>query len=370
MSLSSHIAIVVRSIGERTTEACIRAVESQGFARSEIAVISASPHSVALQQSLEAGVATGKDWTLSIDADVILRHDAIARLHEVACSMPAQTSQFHGLVLDKFFQEYRPAGHHMYRTRLIPAVLERVSHNGEVARPETHALDAMTAAGFPAEKVALAVGLHDYEQHYADIFRKCFLQAHKHINRSGDILPLWRAWAQQDVDFYVALEGFCFGLHYTPEVLAHATDEVVRQAFDRLGMPEKSETLSISDPAAWATQAINRTFSSTSVGVTGFELDARDLDPARSLRNLTRSRAQKVEKLKRDYDSLQAGVYIIGAALEELGRKVKSSSGARLGSRGKREAVRASTSYSLMAPKHALNSRVQQKPGRAHQRRA
>lgn len=334
MNLSSQIAIVIRSIGERTTEACLKSIEAQGFARSEITVTHASPFSEALRQSLEAGRKAGKDWTFIVDADVILRHDAIARMHQVACSRPDRVCEVHGLVLDKLFNEFRLAGNHMYRTSLIPKVLECVSHEGQISRPETHALNAMSAAGFPVEKVAVNIGLHDFEQRCIDIFRKCFLQAHKHIQRSGTFLPLWRERAQEDPDFRVALEGFVFGLHYTPDVMADAEDDAVRAAFEKLGIPEKSGVFAHPDPAGWATEVTDRAISGNSVNVIGFELDARDLDQARPLRHLALSRAQTIEKLTRDHGSLRSGIYMIGEGLERIGRMVKLRSGARLAHRG------------------------------------
>lgn len=313
--ISDKVKVVVRSVGERTTEACIRSIISQGFPREAVTVLTAYPFSEALRQSLCVGLDARKDWTLIIDADVILRSDAIARILRVADSRPTNVCEVHGLVLDKLFGEFRLAGNHMYRTSMIPVVLDCISHDGHIERPETYALHAAMSRGYPFEQVALVVGLHDYEQKYADIFRKTFLQSYKHLHRCNRFLKYWRDNAEADPDFRVALEGFAFGLRFRPEVLATAADAKVSEAFSSLMLAEKAMFVDLLDPALYATIMTDAAISGNTSGVSCFSLDAADLDPAKELRNLAASRAQKMEKLFRDHSWVRSALHLMGKSM-------------------------------------------------------
>ena len=54
--------------------------------------------------------------------------------------------------------------------------------------------------------------------HYEDIFRKCFVQAHKHLNHTELFIPYWRSKSKQDIDYQVALAGFAEGIKHFGEV--------------------------------------------------------------------------------------------------------------------------------------------------------
>lgn len=320
--ISDRIKVVVRSIGERTTAACIKSIVSQGFPRDSISVVTAYPFSEALRQSLCVGLDARKDWTLIIDADVVLRSDAVARILRVADSRPANVCEVHGLVLDKLFGEFRLAGNHMYRTSMIPIVLDCISYEGQVERPETSALRAAAAKGHPFQKVALAVGIHDYEQKYADIFRKGLLQSYKHLGKSGDFLCYWRDNMRSDTDYRVALEGFAFGLIFRPEVLVNAADDQINAAFSSLEIPEKSAAFDISDPAMHAMTVTNAAMFENTLNVDGFDLEPKDLLPENELHNLTSSRAQRSEKILRDHGQATWAVHMVGKLMFSTGLKL------------------------------------------------
>jgi hypothetical protein len=78
-------------------------------------------------------------------------------------------------------------------------------------------IDSMAQMGCPWLQCDAVVGVHDFEQYYADIFRKCFVHAHKHQSVIGRAEAYWREHLDRDYDFQVALWGSALGkLHTGP----------------------------------------------------------------------------------------------------------------------------------------------------------
>jgi hypothetical protein len=145
-----------------------------------------------------------------------------------------------GLVLDKFFGVKRPAGNHLYRTRLIPKALEFIPEEGKSLRPESDMLNAMSAQGFSWAQQDTVVGIHDFEQFYSDIYRKCFLHAHKHQRIVPEIETFWKKMSTDDKDYEVALWGLRSGKIYEGTVLVDKTF-LQQEASDVLSIKGLSE---------------------------------------------------------------------------------------------------------------------------------
>lgn len=324
--ISENVKVVVRSVGERTTDACIQSIVAQGFERNQITVVTAYPFSNALRVSLEAGLDAGKEWTLIVDADVLLRDDAVERLFKYASRRPENICEIHGLVLDKFFNKFRLAGNHLYRTNKIEQVLKKISNDRKITRPETHALNAMAQSGSPFEKIALVVGIHDFEQYRRDIFRKCFLQAHKHLQYSEALISYWRQHVEFDDDYRVALAGYAFGVQYEPDNFADAADHALNSAFENLELPEQNTIFCCSDPAFLARSQTQAAILGGDIGVQGFPLSARDLNSECGIGELKFSKAQRNEKIFRDYGRIYGAINLTGVVFEALGRSLQSFS--------------------------------------------
>lgn len=211
-----ELFVVIRSAGERTLPLCRRIVEKQVDA-CDIAVVHEVPFEKALRRCFELGLARGAQWTMTLDADVLLRESAIVGILEEASRLPPDHVQVEGRVLDKFLGSLRPAGNRIYRTALLDKVLDSVREDGTEIRPEYGALSRMEALGYPSRRSALVMGIHDYEQYHRDIYRKCFVHAQKHTAQMGQFVPRWRELAPRDPDFQVALLGLTDGLVTTDQ---------------------------------------------------------------------------------------------------------------------------------------------------------
>ena len=239
MSLDS-VTIIIRSVGERTESLCRKLILDQGVPEEAVFVITEAPFSKAMKVGFEIGISEKRPWTYCVDADLLLRTQSILNMIEHAERQPSNVCEIQGFILDKFFGGARKGGVHLYRTSLLDRVIDLIPAEGQDIRPETHALNAMRAAGYPWKTVSELVGLHDFEQTYEDIFRKCFVQAHKHLSHTQLFIPYWRSKSNQDMDYQVALAGFAEGIKHFGEVRIDKRAEYFQEAMRGLEASSKN----------------------------------------------------------------------------------------------------------------------------------
>ncbi len=243
---SDRAAVIVRSVHERTEKLCCELILAQGVPEDHLFLIHESPFSAALRRAFTIGVETNLPWTYCVDADVLLRPGAIENMIEIAEQQKPEICEIQGYVLDKFFGGPREGGIHLYRTSLLRKTIEQVPDEGVNIRPEFHTLEAMRKLGFPYRQLPVLVGLHDFEQFYSDIYRKSFVQAHKHLRQTDLFLGVWRAGASMDPDYQVALKGFAAGVEHFSKVYIDINQEVFRPE-EVFPFTEKSRSLTISE---------------------------------------------------------------------------------------------------------------------------
>jgi hypothetical protein len=239
MSNLDAVTIIIRTVGERTEEACRASIHAQGVGDAQIVTVREAPFSKAMRVGFEAGIAAGRDWTFCIDADVILRPGSIEAMLQQAVLQPANIFELQGLVLDKLFVTLREAGNHLFRTSLLPQMIELIPEEGLSLRPESTAMAGMKARGYPWVRVAYVVGLHDFEQSNRDIFRKCYTHAQKHSHLLNDLLPKMRVRAATDPDFAVVIAGLAEGLKAAGAVRIDIAHPPFAERFEAQAIEEK-----------------------------------------------------------------------------------------------------------------------------------
>lgn len=206
--------VIIRSVGERTTDLCFSLVESQ-FPKEDIYVISnTKPFSMALRKSYELALNSGKKWMIAIDADVLLFSDSINRIIRKMEHVPDSLFFYEGLILDKISMQYRPAGQHVYRIKYLKEALFCLPEDGKELRAETYTRNRMIDNGYLFIREAEIYGLHDFEQFYFDIYRTCFLHSQKHSKLIEEFAKRWIRFSENDKDFLVAIKGMTDGLLY------------------------------------------------------------------------------------------------------------------------------------------------------------
>ncbi|MDN3667878.1 hypothetical protein QWY93_00800 [Echinicola jeungdonensis] len=212
-----NIKVIVRSSNERTENNCKQLLE-QLFEKESIDIVHEIPFSAAIKRSFEIAIKSRKDWLLCIDADVLISKIGLEKVLSKLDKYSKKTFCVQGLILDKFFGIFRPAGNHFYNIHHLKKAINYIPKDGETLRPESFIKREMALLDFPTQQSDIIIGIHDYEQYYADIYRKCFLQAHKHRSFVDYVLPKWRSLASIDFDFKVAIYGVTSGKIFSDKV--------------------------------------------------------------------------------------------------------------------------------------------------------
>jgi len=199
------IGVIVRECEERTADACYTLLTNL-FGSTRVHRVSDRPFIKTLRRSLELGVSLNYPWTLCIDADVLALPDLKTFVAE-AQTLPCNTFAIQALVADKLLPSRRPAGNHLYRTKLIPKALTLIQDE-ESLRPETDLIQAMQRRGYGFHQTRRVIGLHDFEQNIKDVFAKAYLHAHKHRHLQEDFIPIWRGLADVDPDYATAIAAW------------------------------------------------------------------------------------------------------------------------------------------------------------------
>lgn len=209
----SNYQVIIRSAYERTEALCLHLIQQQ-VPVEQVVVIHERPFYYALQRSFEIGVEAGYEWTLCIDADVLVLPEVVQGLIAFAATQPPDSFGASGLVLDKFRMGLRRGGLHLYRTKLLPKALTAIRESNDIEfqlRPETYVKHKMLALGYPWRLWDEAVGIHDYEQFYTDIYRKMVVRARKSSNEKDGFLAQALTYSLVDQDFLVATWGLRVG---------------------------------------------------------------------------------------------------------------------------------------------------------------
>lgn len=239
-SVQSDFVAVIRATGERTFEACRRLVLEQ-VPEIQLYVVKEYPFEAALRRCYEIGLNSGAEWMITIDADVLLKRNAIAGLLEEAATMPENHFQIEGMVLDKLTRRFRWAGYRAYRVRHLGVARLFLPADRAEIRPESSTLERMAAQGYPYLRSKEIYGVHDYEQYLRDIYRKAYVHASKHPQWLPELLATWKNLARNDVDFRVALAGAHDGLlaHEEPRIDTRDFLGKTEEVLGKLGLEEK-----------------------------------------------------------------------------------------------------------------------------------
>lgn len=272
------VFVIIRSVGERSEYLCQDLISEQVPEENIAIVRNKTPFSAALTESYRIGIEMDFKWTLCVDADVLLRPGAIAKLLYFAEQQDEKVCGLQGYILDKFFGGPRCAGNHLYRTSYLEKILKIVPTKGEPIRPESVILETMVEEGYPWKIVPYLIGLHDFEQYYRDIYRKCFVHSHKHQAFIELFLSHWRDKASTDIDYQVAVKGFANGIEHYGQVLIDTEQKIYQEGFSRLGLEEKEKLsvgLSLRDIEAiisnWVEPEIYQIKYPTKMGLSGSE---------------------------------------------------------------------------------------------------
>jgi hypothetical protein len=241
-SFNPDLIVVIRTVGERTFETC-RNLVIQQIPENLVYIVSEQPFEATLRRCYEIGIASGAKWMMTLDADVLLRENAIQDFLTEAGKLPENYFQIEGLLHDKLTGLYRKVGHRMYRTKYLEKALECLPQPRETIRPEYTALLRMEQLGYLSLEIGTVFGIHDYEQYLNDIYRKAFVHAQKHPEWIPRFIEQWKEKADEDDDCRIALRGLYDGLMFTGKATIDKRDFIdnAKIALQNLNLSEKDQ---------------------------------------------------------------------------------------------------------------------------------
>jgi hypothetical protein len=189
----SDTLVCLRACGERTEELAERLLREQ-FA--EVQTLRIRPFAEAVRECFRR--AEGYQWLVTCDADVLIAPNCRAKVENIKGRMEGYWQAI-GYVVDKLAGTTRLGGIRIYRASELPQMLPRIKDS---IRPEGD-LCAINTAWLRAPEV---MGRHDFEQFYADLYRKGKQHAVKHPKWASSIVSKWRR--SRDPDIKAALAGW------------------------------------------------------------------------------------------------------------------------------------------------------------------
>ena len=245
--------VIVRTVGERTTDACLRAARPQVTPRN-LRVLSVRPFSLSVVQGFRTAARERPEWVFTVDADTILVHDAIARLRSLCDHAEPEVFHVQGLLLCRVHGGAHPRGFHAFRGSMLEEVLGHLDAVEHASHPETSVIGRMEAAGHPSRCYAEVLGIHDFEQRFSDLF----LKLRRRARLAGDLERLrsrLRSLTDLHDDFRAASWGLEDGLRFPDspddEALARFEALCIGAEFSDRG------AAAIDDPAALAAKIID-----------------------------------------------------------------------------------------------------------------
>ncbi len=239
---NNKLTVVLRTVGERTTALCYALIAKQ-VSTNNIIVVREVPLANAVKKTFLAGLQAARKWTFVVDADVLLIPGAIEIIVEYVDSIDDNVFKVEGKILDKFLDSPR-AGTRIYRTAMLEEAIDLIPKPVEAIRPDTHVRNLMDKKGYIYKKTEILIGFHDFEQYYRDIYRKAFVQAKKHQERTARVLSQWQELSINDDDFLVAMKGFADGSSFSGSVAIDAESDYLNafeKVLNELGLNEKEQ---------------------------------------------------------------------------------------------------------------------------------
>ena len=184
------IVVVIRSCGENTEKVCHDLV-CREIDKKNVHIINENPFEKALLKSYEIGIKSKKKVLITIDADVLIKRNAIKDLLEYSYLFQKNVFIYEGMLYDALLLTYRPGGVKVYNKEYLSIAKDYIPKIGTELRPETYIHRKMESIGKRREVVPIKVGLHDYEQNINDLIRKISYHRIKHSHRTKKVAKKW-----------------------------------------------------------------------------------------------------------------------------------------------------------------------------------
>ncbi len=240
--LNKNVTVIIRSIGERTEKICYELAKQQ-ISEKNIFIVGRVPFSKTLKEVFTLGLKENRKWTLCLDADVLIRSGFIQEIIGYAETCDDNVFEINAVSIDKYIISPRAVGQRLYRTNSFEQALNFIEESKNKIRPETFIVDQIRKKGLIQKHVSILAGIHDFEQAYEDIYRKCFVHAHKRkiVGIKRDVL-IWQKYHQYDDDYKVAIKAYQDSKKYNSDIYIDKNANFMKgfqEKLKNMGLKEK-----------------------------------------------------------------------------------------------------------------------------------
>lgn len=207
-NVDRSLTIIVRATGESTTQILMKQLKKQLTPKDCLFVIDKEEcFEDKLKRGFELGVQKGKDFTVFIDADILLRRNAIKQIKKHIEKLDATDLGFGLRLWDRFYDRPKFRGLHIYRTALLDKAISCVPAPNLELRPESFTKQKLKEEGHAWRNgISLYVaGIHDFFQKADDIYYKFLVRSKRSEKDLEDLKQKFRS--NPDKDFKIALQG-------------------------------------------------------------------------------------------------------------------------------------------------------------------
>ena len=207
------ITIIIRASGEETLKTLYKQLKKQKGKHDALIVLDKNVNfEQKLKESFKTALCYNNDFTIFIDADILLRRNAILKIKKILKKLPENDLGFGVKLWDKFYDKPKFRGLHIYRTKLLKTAIKLIPPDGTQLRPESLVKEKMASLGnqWNNKLSNYVAGLHDYNQNANDIYYKYLIRSKRSKHEVESLKKIFLK-RQMDYDFEIALKGLLDG---------------------------------------------------------------------------------------------------------------------------------------------------------------
>jgi hypothetical protein len=249
-TLLENVTVVIRYAGEATLPS-LRSQVFKEVQQRNVFIVEEIPFSKAVEKTFSIGIANDKEWTLALDADLLLLPNAIEKLIQSGNKCKENLYIYQAYILDWFRGGLKYGGPHLYKTCNLNKALEFVNVNRNNLRPESAIYKSMSKLGYKVVVDEKIFSIHDFHQSFQDIYRKAYFHGIKHpsyINFISD----WIKKSKNNLDYQIAVKGFIEGYYANESAYPSVKDlnenfqkrfDIVESKIDKIDYKQVKEIL-------------------------------------------------------------------------------------------------------------------------------
>jgi hypothetical protein len=205
MQAELMIPAVVRSSGERTRDALLYSLKQMPFIN-RVVNIDGLSFEECLEEIYNWGCYLNAPFFVTLDADLLTTESALLRFIKLSNDMictDTRVATTYGLCFDNYSSDYRAVGIRLYRSALMPVILEEflsVVKGKGFLRPEAETMRSIMHKGYKTAEVPVVCGLHGFGQHERDIYRTLKLQMRKNPSALARWTLDWRCKRNSELE--------------------------------------------------------------------------------------------------------------------------------------------------------------------------